>query len=35
MEYKILEEKLEENKDKNIEIHYFKQNPVGALYERL
>ena len=32
---KILKEKLEENKDRNIEIQYFKQNPVGALYERL
>ena len=32
---KILKDKLEENKDRNIEIQYFKQNPVGALYERL
>lgn len=32
---KILKDKLEENKDRDIEIQYFKQNPVGALYERL
>ncbi len=32
---KILKEKLDENKDRNIEIQYFKQNPVGKLYERL
>lgn len=32
---KILREKLEENKDRDIEIQYFKNNPVGALYERL
>ncbi len=32
---KLLKDKLEENKDKDIEIQYFKQNPVGALYERL
>lgn len=32
---KILKEKIEENKDRDIEIQYFKQNPVGALYERL
>ena len=32
---KLLKDKLEENKDRNIEIQYFKQNPVGALYERL
>ena len=32
---KILKEKIEENKDRNIEIQYFKQNPVGKLYERL
>ena len=31
----ILKAKLEENNDKNIEIQYFKQNPVGKLYERL
>lgn len=32
---KLLKEKLDENKDRDIEIQYFKQNPVGALYERL
>lgn len=32
---KILKEKLEEYKDRDIEIQYFKQNPVGSLYERL
>ncbi len=32
---KILKDILEENKDKDIEIQYFKQNPVGRLYERL
>ena len=32
---KILKEKLEENKDRDIEIQYFKQNPVRSLYERL
>lgn len=32
---KILKEKLDENKDRDIEIQYFKQNPVGVLYERL
>jgi len=32
---KILKEKLEQYKDKDIEIQYFKQNPVGKLYERL
>ena len=32
---KILKNKLEENKDRNIEIQYFKQNPVGKLYEKL
>ena len=31
----ILKDKLEENKDRNIEIQYFKQNPVGELYKRL
>lgn len=31
----ILKDKLEENTDRNIEIQYFKQNPVGRLYERL
>ena len=32
---KILKDKLEEYKDYNIEIQYFKQNPVGNLYKRL
>ena len=32
---KILKDKLEENKDRDIEIQYFKHNPVGKLYERL
>ena len=32
---KILKDILEENKDKDIEIQYFKQNPVRELYERL
>lgn len=32
---KILKDKLEENKDRNIEIQYFKNNPVGKLYQRL
>ena len=32
---RILKNKLEENKGRDIEIQYFKQNPVGALYERL
>ncbi len=32
---KLLKEKLEENKERDIEIQYFKQNPVGSLYERL
>ena len=32
---KILKDKLNENKDRSIEIQYFKKNPVGALYERL
>ncbi len=32
---KILREKLKENKDRDIEIQYFKQNPVGKLYKRL
>lgn len=26
---------LELHKDKDIKIQYFKQNPVGSLYERL
>ena len=32
---KILKDKLNENKDKNREIQFFKQNPVGKLYKRL
>ena len=32
---KILRDILEENKNKDIEIQYFKQNPVGRLYARL
>ena len=32
---KILKDKLEEYKYTDIEIQYFKQNPVGKLYERL
>ena len=32
---KILKDILEKNKDKNIHIQYFKQNPVGNLYTRL
>ena len=32
---KILKDKLEEYKDYDIEIQYFKQNPVGNLYKRL
>lgn len=32
---RILKDKLEENKDRDIEIQYFKQNPVGNLYVRL
>lgn len=32
---RILKDKLEENKDRDIEIQYFKQNPIGKLYERL
>ena len=31
---KIIKDILDENKDKDIEIQYFKQNPVGKLYER-
>lgn len=31
----ILKDILESNKDKNIHIQYFKQNPVGILYTRL
>ena len=32
---KKLKDILEQYKDKNIHIQYFKQNPVGKLYERL
>lgn len=32
---KILKGIIDDNKNKNIEIQYFKQNPVGRLYERL
>ena len=32
---KVLKDKIEENRDRDIEIQYFKQNPVGKLYERL
>ena len=32
---KILKDILEKNKDRDIEIQYFKKNPVGKLYERL
>ena len=32
---KTLNQKREENKDRDIVIQYFKQNPVGKLYERL
>lgn len=32
---KILKDKIDENKDRDIEIQYFKQNPVGSLYARL
>ena len=32
---KILKDILEKYKDTDIEIQYFKQNPVGGLYERL
>ena len=31
----ILKRKLEEHKNKDIKIQYFKTNPVGNLYERL
>ena len=31
----ILKSILKEYSDKNIEIQYFKQNPVGRLYEKL
>lgn len=32
---KILKDKLEEYKNYDIELQYFKQNPVGNLYKRL
>ena len=32
---KILKDKIEENKERDIIIQYFKQNPVGNLYKRL
>lgn len=32
---KILKDILEKYNDTDIEIQYFKQNPVGVLYERL
>ena len=32
---KILKDKIDENKNRDIEIQYFKQNPVGSLYKRL
>lgn len=31
----ILKDTLEQNKEQNIHIQYFKQNPVGNLYTRL
>ena len=31
----ILKAKIKEHSNKSIEIQYFKQNPVGKLYERL
>ena len=31
----ILKDILSENKDREVRLQYFKQNPVGALYERL
>ena len=31
----ILKHKLEEHKNQDIKIQFFKQNPVGALYKRL
>ena len=31
----ILKDKITEHADQNIKIQYFKQNPVGKLYERL
>ena len=32
---KILEDIINQNKECNIKLQYFKQNPVGRLYERL
>ena len=32
---KILKDVIEQNKERNIKIQYFKQNPVGNLYQRL
>ena len=32
---RILKEMIAEHTDRNIKIQYFKQNPVGELYERL
>ena len=32
---KILKDKIEENKNRDIEIQFFKQNPVGKLYKQL
>ena len=31
----ILQDILSENKDREVHLQYFKQNPVGTLYERL
>ena len=31
----VLNDKIKENQDKDIIIQYFKQNPVGKLYQRL
>ena len=32
---KILKDILDKNSDKDIKLQFFKQNPVGVLYERL
>ena len=32
---KIIEDIINQNKDKKIKLQYFKQNPVGKLYQRL
>ena len=32
---KILKDVIEKNKERTIKIQYFKQNPVGKLYEKL